>query len=109
MRLKSAALLTCAWLAGSAMAFGQTVDRGTEVTVNPIAGGSSGTLLYPGGQYMRVVHPALQPGETVRDMGPIQLHMPGRHAASPHKASPKTVARAETSPKSEPKPAAPAR
>jgi outer membrane protein OmpA-like peptidoglycan-associated protein len=61
------------------MALGQTVDRGTEVTVNPVMGGGSGILLYPGDQYMRVVHPALEPGETARDMGPIQLHMPARH------------------------------
>ncbi len=61
------------------MALGQTVDRGTEVTVNPVMGGNSGVLLYPGDQYMRVVHPALEPGETARDMGPVQLHMPTRH------------------------------
>jgi len=67
------------------MALGQTVDRGTEVTVNPVMGGGSGVLLYPGDQYMRVVHPALEPGETARDMGPIQLHMPVRHRVA-HKA-----------------------
>jgi outer membrane protein OmpA-like peptidoglycan-associated protein len=87
MRLRIAALLTSAWLAGSGMAFGQTVDRGNEVTVNPVAGGSSGMLLYPGDQYMRVVHPALQPGETAKDLGPVQLHMPTRHAPVVRKAS----------------------
>jgi outer membrane protein OmpA-like peptidoglycan-associated protein len=61
------------------MALGQTVDRGTEVIVNPVMGGGGGILLYPGDQYMRVVHPALEPGETARDMGAIQLHMPTRH------------------------------
>jgi outer membrane protein OmpA-like peptidoglycan-associated protein len=95
MRLRSAALLTCAWLAGAGMAFGQSVDRGTEVTVNPIGGGGNGMLLYPGGQYMRVTHPALQPGETARDMGAIKLHMPTKHATVARKAAPKTVARAE--------------
>jgi outer membrane protein OmpA-like peptidoglycan-associated protein len=53
------------------------VQTGNEISVNPVAGRSSGTLLYPGGQYMRVVHPLLQPGEKT---GPIQLHMPGRRA-----------------------------
>jgi outer membrane protein OmpA-like peptidoglycan-associated protein len=79
MRLRTATALAGIWLAGSGMALGQTVDRGTEVTVNPVMGGGSGVLLYPGDQYMRVVHPALEPGETGRDMGPIQLHMPTRH------------------------------
>ena len=86
MRLRKAALLsTCVWLAGPGMALAQSVDSGNEVTVNPIAGGS-GVLLYPGDQYMRVIHPALQPGETARDMGTIQLHMPTRHRVAARKA-----------------------
>ena len=96
MRLRSAALLTCAWLAGTGVALGQTVDRGTEVTVNPIMGGGNGVLLYPGGQYMRVIRPALQPGETVKDLGAIHLHMPGRHARVARKATAPKLARAET-------------
>src|ERR1700753_2595026 len=95
MRLRSAALLTCAWLAGIGTAFGQTVDRGTEVTVNPIAGGGNGVLLYPGGQYMRVIHPALQPGESAKDTGAIQLHMPTKRATVARKVPARTVARAE--------------
>jgi outer membrane protein OmpA-like peptidoglycan-associated protein len=98
MRLRSAALLTCAWLAGAGLAFGQTVDSGTEVTVNPIMGGGNGVLLYPGGQYMRVIHPALQPGETVKDLGAIQLHMPVRHARIARKQAAPKVARAESEP-----------
>lgn len=78
MRLKTAALLASAWLAGSGMAFGQTVDSGMEVTVNPVMGGRGGLLLYPGDQYMRRVQPAREPGESARDQGPIQLHMPVR-------------------------------
>src|SRR6185503_19794961 len=78
MRLKTAAVLASAWLAGSGLAFGHTVDSGMEVTVNPVAGGRGGLLLYPGDQYMRRVQPALEPGETVRDQGAIQLHMPVR-------------------------------
>lgn len=60
------------------MAFGQTVDSGMEVTVNPVMGGRGGLLLYPGDQYMRRVQPAREPGESARDQGPIQLHMPVR-------------------------------
>lgn len=116
MRLRSAALLACAWLAGTGLAFGQSVDRGTEVTVNPIMGGGNGVLLYPGGQYMRTVQPALQPGESARDTGPIRLHMPTKRATAARKAPAKTVARAEPlaaplaapepPPKPEPKPKA---
>lgn len=78
MRLKTAALLASTCLFWPGLAFGQTVATGNEVTVNPMAGGGE-MLLYPGGQYMRYVPPALQPGETARDLGPIHLHMPTRH------------------------------
>src|SRR5579863_2417125 len=113
MRLRTATALAGIWLAGSGMALGQTVDRGTEVTVNPLAGGGSGILLYPGDQYMRVVHPALEPGETGKDLGAIQLHMPTRHsrvarktpAASTRTASaaPPTQMAAPAAPKPAPK------
>ncbi len=53
------------------------VTNGNEVSVNPIPAGG-GVLLYPGGQYMRVVRPLLTPGS--RDGGAIQLHMPTHHA-----------------------------
>jgi len=82
------------------MAFGQAVDRGTEVTVNPIMGGSGGILLYPGDQYMRVLHPALEPGESARDLGPIQLHMPShRRVARKAPADATTQAAAAVAPK----------
>lgn len=86
------------------MALGQTVDRGTEVTVNPVMGGGSGVLLYPGDQYMRVVHPALEPGETAKDLGPVQLHMPIRHrvARKAPAASTKTASVAAPTPMSAP-------
>jgi len=106
MRLRSAALLTCAWLAGIGLAFGQTVDPGDEVTVNPIMGGGSGVLLYPGGQYTRTVQPALQPGEAPRDLGAIQLHMPRKHVAVARKAAPKTTV-AQVAPLGAPEPASP--
>lgn len=48
-----------------------------DVTVNPSAAGSQ-VLLYPGGKYVRIVHPLLQPGEADPN-APIRLHMPGHH------------------------------
>ncbi len=68
------------------MAFGQTVNSGTEVTVNPILGGRGGIVLYPGSDYMRTVPPALMPGETARDLGPIQLHMPAKRRVTVRRA-----------------------
>lgn len=106
MRLKTAALLASAWLAGSGMAFGQTVDTGMEVTVNPVAGGRGGLLLYPGDQYMRRVQPAREPGESLKDQGPIQLHMPVRRRTV-RKAPATQTAAAEQAPAVAPKPAAP--
>jgi outer membrane protein OmpA-like peptidoglycan-associated protein len=103
MRLRKAALLASIWLAGSGMAFGQAVDRGTEVTVNPLMGGAGGILLYPGDQYMRVIHPSLEPGEKPGDLGPIQLHMPTRHRTV--RKAPQTAI-AEQAPAVAPKPAA---
>ncbi len=87
MRLKTATLLASVWLAGSLTAMAQTVDRGNEVSVNPVMGSSSGVLLYPGDQYMRLVRPALEAGETAKDMGPIQLHMPTHHARTVRKVA----------------------
>lgn len=105
MRLKTAALLASAWLAGSGMAFGQTVDSGMEVTVNPVMGGRGGLLLYPGDQYMRRVQPAREPGESVKDQGPIQLHMPV-HRRTVRKAPATQTATAEQAPAVAPKRAA---
>jgi outer membrane protein OmpA-like peptidoglycan-associated protein len=83
------------------------VDRGSDVTVNPVARGG-GTLLYPGGQYMRVVHPLLQPG--AKDTGTIHLHMPAKRSAESRKIeatsdqAPKRVRQARVEPKPEPAP-----
>jgi outer membrane protein OmpA-like peptidoglycan-associated protein len=109
MRHLKLALLASAWLAWPGIALSQTVDRGSDVTVNPVARGG-GTLLYPGGQYMRVVHPLLQPGETARDTGTIHLHMPAKRSAESRKTeaaveAPKPVRQARVEP--EPKPAPP--
>jgi outer membrane protein OmpA-like peptidoglycan-associated protein len=58
------------------------VRTGNEVSVNPLPAGGGNVLLYPGGQYMRVVQPLRQPGQTARDNGPIQLRMPGTRSAA---------------------------
>jgi outer membrane protein OmpA-like peptidoglycan-associated protein len=83
MRLSNAALLASLVGLGAAMApalappaFAQ-VATGNEVSVNPMASAGT-TLLYPGGQYMRVVRPLLQPGQKPSDSGAVDLHMPSR-------------------------------
>jgi outer membrane protein OmpA-like peptidoglycan-associated protein len=78
-------------LAASLAASAQTIDNGSEVRVNPIGGGGS-VLLYPGGQYMRVVPQLREPGESG---GPIHLHMPGKHRP---RAAAATVAAAPAAP-----------
>ncbi|MDE2111000.1 MAG: hypothetical protein KGJ79_07650 [Alphaproteobacteria bacterium] len=51
---------------------------GEDVTVNPSAAGTR-VLLYPGGKYVRILPPLLQPGQTNK---PIRLHMPMEHHAA---------------------------
>lgn len=51
---------------------------GQDVSVNPAAMGGGQVLLYPGGKYMRVVPPLLQPGQRSAQQ-PIFLHMPVTH------------------------------
>lgn len=82
MRFSNAVFLASLLVLPAGMAWGE-VQTGDEVTVNPMAADPSqgNTLLYPGGQYMRVVRPLLQPGETARDSGALQLHMPVKGAA----------------------------
>lgn len=78
MRLRFFALALLATLAAGAPAQAQMYP-GEDVTVNPSASGSR-VLLYPGGQYGRVVHPLLQPGEPDPN-APVHLHMPVKHRA----------------------------
>jgi outer membrane protein OmpA-like peptidoglycan-associated protein len=75
------------------------VSNGSEISVNPVPAGG-GVLLYPGGQYMRVMRPLLTPG--AKDSGTVQLHMPTHHARVA--VSDETAAVAPA-----PKPAAPRR
>jgi outer membrane protein OmpA-like peptidoglycan-associated protein len=90
------------------MAFGQTVNSGTEVTVNPILGGRGGIVLYPGSDYMRTVPPALMPGETARDLGPIQLHMPTKRRVTVRRAPAVEPVRSAEAAPAAPAPAKPA-
>ena len=59
-------LLIVGMTIATASAGAQTVDDGSEVRVNPVAAGGGTTLLYPGGQYARVVPQLLQPGQQLR-------------------------------------------
>ena len=91
---------TCAGLA-------QGVVTGQEIQVNPLPPGG-GVLLYPGGEYSRIVPPLLNPGETG---GPIHLHMPSKHhvvtarSEPAPKPKPKRMRVASAEPKPAPKPA----
>lgn len=60
---------------------------GAGVSTNPAATGGARVLRYPGGQYMRVLPPLLEPGEPYpgQSAAPIHLHMPARTA---HKKPP---------------------
>ena len=69
------------------------VRTGDEVSVNPLPAGGGNVLLYPGGQYMRVVQPLQQPGQTAKDSGAIQLHMPGKRTAPAPRAAVATAPR----------------
>jgi len=108
MRLSST-LVVAAALGLMGAAHAQGVDSGLEVRVNPLPPGGGGVLLYPGGEYSRVMPPLLYPGERG---GPIRLHMPGprrhvvAHAApsKPRPAPPKRVAKAEPAPVQTPAP-----
>jgi outer membrane protein OmpA-like peptidoglycan-associated protein len=97
--------LALSGLAGKAWA----IDSGLEVQVHPIPPGRGEVLLYPGGEYMRVVPNLRQPGEAT---GPIHLHMPARrgHTASAAPASRRAEERPVPAPKvasAAPRPARP--
>ena len=62
MRLSSTLVVAAAFgLMGAAHA--QGVDSGLEVRVNPVPPRGGGVLLYPGGEYSRVMPSLLYPGE----------------------------------------------
>jgi outer membrane protein OmpA-like peptidoglycan-associated protein len=87
-------LATVLMLAAAAQAAAQIQP---DVTANPNATGTR-VLLYPGGQYGRVMRPLLEPGE--RDPNaPIVLHMPRKHPKRTVQAKPKPdVAMASAAP-----------
>jgi outer membrane protein OmpA-like peptidoglycan-associated protein len=79
MRLTSSlAVAAVLGLAALSAAQAQTVANFQEVQVTPVRPGG-GVLLYPGGEYSRVVPSLLYPGES---SAPISLHMPGPHRRS---------------------------
>jgi outer membrane protein OmpA-like peptidoglycan-associated protein len=73
MRSLPLAMLAVLCLCGPALA----VDSGLEVQVNPVSAAGREILLYPGGQFLRVVPPLRQPGDTG---APVHLHLPARRA-----------------------------
>jgi outer membrane protein OmpA-like peptidoglycan-associated protein len=85
-----------ALMAAGAVAEAQTYP-GQDVTVNlpgqPVTMGS-GVLLYPGGQYGRVVKPLREPGD---NDAPILLHMPKHKHADRH-VVPTTAAAIDSNP-----------
>ena len=83
------------WMGASA-AMAQTVASWQEVQVNPVRPGG-GVLLYPGGEYSRIVPPLLYPGEK---SGPIRLHMPAERRRRIASAEPQPVAPAPVAPES---------
>jgi outer membrane protein OmpA-like peptidoglycan-associated protein len=99
MRLTSTlAVAAVAGLAAIAPAFAQNVDTGLEVRVNPVPP-RGGMLLYPGGEYSRVMPSLLYPGERG---GPIRLHMPTQRRTAARTAPRPQVAQAAPQPKPEP-------
>jgi outer membrane protein OmpA-like peptidoglycan-associated protein len=54
---------------------------GQGVTVNPAAAGGNRVLLYPGGEYVRILPPLAQPGAPYpgSELPPVYLHMPIAH------------------------------
>ena len=88
-------------LATAGPAFAQGVDTGLEVRVNPVPPRGGGVLLYPGGEYSRVMPSLLYPGERG---GPIRLHMPApRRSVARAAPRPETqVTQAAPRPKPEP-------
>ena len=90
----------CAALAAAQPAAAQVVANNRELQVNPQAAGGGTALLYPGGQYMRSIRPLLQPGETIRDRGPVALHMPsGRTRVAVARTTPRAEAAVPAEPR----------
>lgn len=112
MRLTSLSAIAAGFLLANTGACLAQVVSGQEIQVNPLPPGG-GVLLYPGGEYSRMVPPLLYPGQKT---GPIHLHMPtGHHHAvseaeavprPKRKSAPRRVASAAPPPhKRAPKPA----
>ncbi|HUE63696.1 MAG TPA: OmpA family protein [Rhizomicrobium sp.] len=104
MRFTSLSAIAAGFLlAFTSAGLAQGVVTGQEIQVNPLPPGG-GVLLYPGGEYSRIVPPLLNPGERG---GSIHLHMPSKHhvVAAASKAAPKPKPKPQRVASAEPKPA----
>src|SRR5258706_15159425 len=90
LRAYSAPLAIALLTSTTAVAQTAPANANPDVVAAPAEPGN-GVLLYPGGNYGRIVHPLQQPGDTSAD-APIQLHMPAKRVA--HRKSADTVATA---------------
>jgi len=94
MRFSRISLSVAMLLALGAPAFAQMYP-GEGIAVNPAAASGGQVLLYPGGNYVRVVPQLLQPGAPYPGE-PIHLHMPvvHHHAVARRKTSEPSIASA---------------
>src|ERR1700743_2057395 len=103
MRLTSLSAIAAGFLlAHTGACFAQSVVTGEEIQVNPLPPGG-GVLLYPGGEYSRMVPPLLYPGDRG---GPIRLPRPTAHprAQGPTAHHRGASADSEAAPAPKPKP-----
>ena len=103
MRILKAPIWAAALLLTSAPAFAQEMYPGQAVTVNPGAAAGGRVLLYPGGQYMRVQRPLLQPGQ--KPSAPIKLRPPGSRPVRTASVTAVTPAPRRKAPVAAPEPA----
>jgi outer membrane protein OmpA-like peptidoglycan-associated protein len=100
MRLTSLSAIAAGFvLATTSASLAQDVVTGREVQVNPLPPGG-GVLLYPGGEYSRMVPPLLYPGDRG---GPIRLHMPSAHRRVASAADSEAAPAPKPKPKPKPK------
>jgi outer membrane protein OmpA-like peptidoglycan-associated protein len=87
----------------------QGIDSGLEIQVNPVPPGGGVTLLYPGGQYMRVVPPLLPASLAPVPRGAARARpaaSPGT-TETPQPAPPRVASVAPPPPRPQPTPPAP--
>lgn len=97
----AALLAVLFFLCGTVVAIAESDTSNPDVVAAPAAPGN-GVLLYPGGQYGRVVRPLLEPGDPYPGSAsaPLQLHMPRKHVA--RKVTPSAARTAVATPENTP-------